>query len=47
VVEDLRGILTPECAARAREVALSMTNAAESVTRAADFLEEAALKQPR
>ena len=47
VVADLRGILTPECAARAREVSASMTKAAESVTRAADFLEEAALKQPR
>jgi UDP:flavonoid glycosyltransferase YjiC (YdhE family) len=47
VVADLAGILTPECATRAREVAASMTNAAESVTRAADFLEEAALKQPR
>jgi vancomycin aglycone glucosyltransferase len=47
VVADLRGILTPECAARAREVSASMTKAAESVTRAADFLEEAALKQSR
>jgi UDP:flavonoid glycosyltransferase YjiC (YdhE family) len=47
VVADLRGILTPECAARAREVAALMTNSAESVARTADLLQEAAVKQQR
>jgi vancomycin aglycone glucosyltransferase len=41
LVADLRSILTPQCAARAREVAAQMTNPAESVARAADLLEEA------
>ncbi|OBI94746.1 glycosyltransferase [Mycobacterium alsense] len=39
---DLRSVLTPRCAARAREVASRMTPAAESVARAADLLEDAA-----
>jgi UDP:flavonoid glycosyltransferase YjiC (YdhE family) len=42
LVADLRSILTPQCAARAREVAPQMTKSAESVTRAADLLEDAA-----
>jgi vancomycin aglycone glucosyltransferase len=42
LVADLRAILTPECAARAREVATAMTKSAESVARAADLLEAAA-----
>jgi UDP:flavonoid glycosyltransferase YjiC (YdhE family) len=47
---DLRSILTPQCAARAREVAAQMTKPAESVGRAADLLEDAArlgLSPPR
>jgi UDP:flavonoid glycosyltransferase YjiC (YdhE family) len=48
LVADLRSILTPECAARAREVGAQMTRSAESVSRAADLLEDAAgLRQPR
>ncbi|MEB3981485.1 glycosyltransferase [Mycobacterium sp. 663a-19] len=42
LVADLRSILVPECAARAREVASRMTTAAESITRAVDLLEDAA-----
>ncbi|OBG79191.1 glycosyltransferase [Mycobacterium sp. E3305] len=42
LVADLRSILTPECAARAREVAARMTKPAESVAKAADLLEDAA-----
>ncbi len=41
LVADLRSILTPQCLARAREVAADMTTAAESAARAADLLEEA------
>jgi UDP:flavonoid glycosyltransferase YjiC (YdhE family) len=41
LVADLRSILTPQCATRAREVAAQMTKPAESVARAADLLEEA------
>jgi UDP:flavonoid glycosyltransferase YjiC (YdhE family) len=41
LVADLRSILTPEYATRAREVAAGMTKPAESVARAADLLEEA------
>lgn len=45
---DLRSVLTPQCAARAREVGAQMTRSAESVSRAADLLEDAAgLRQPR
>jgi UDP:flavonoid glycosyltransferase YjiC (YdhE family) len=40
LVEDLRTILAPQCAARARETATRMTKAAESVRTAADLLEE-------
>jgi UDP:flavonoid glycosyltransferase YjiC (YdhE family) len=40
LVADLRSILTPQCATRAREVAAQMTKPAESVARAADLLEE-------
>jgi UDP:flavonoid glycosyltransferase YjiC (YdhE family) len=50
LVADLRSILTPQCAARAREVAPQMTKSAESVARAADLLEDAAragLSPPR
>lgn len=39
LVADLRKVLTPECAARAREVALRMTPAAESVAKTADLVE--------
>lgn len=42
LVADLRTVLTPQCAARAREVAAQMSKPAESVARAADLLEEAA-----
>ena len=42
LVADLRSILTPHCAARAREVAAQMTAPAESVAAAADLLEDAA-----
>jgi UDP:flavonoid glycosyltransferase YjiC (YdhE family) len=42
LVADLRSILSPECLARAREVAAQMTKSAESVATAADLLEETA-----
>jgi len=42
LVADLRSILTPHCAARAREVATQMSKPAESAARAADLLEEIA-----
>ena len=42
LVADLRSILTPQCAVRAREVATQMTKPAESAARAADLLEETA-----
>jgi len=42
LVADLRSILTPQCFTRAREVAAQMTKPAESVTSAADLLEETA-----
>ncbi len=42
LVADLQAILTPQCAARAREVAAKMTRPAESAARAADLVEEAA-----
>jgi len=42
LVADLRSILTPECAARAREVATQMTDPAKSVASAVDLLEETA-----
>jgi vancomycin aglycone glucosyltransferase len=41
LVADLRVILSPEYAARAREMAAQMTTAAESVSSAADLLEQA------
>jgi UDP:flavonoid glycosyltransferase YjiC (YdhE family) len=41
LVADLRSILTPQCATRAREVAALMAKPAESAASAADFLEEA------
>lgn len=40
LVADLRTILTPECARRAREIATRMTDPARSVVTAADLLEE-------
>ncbi len=46
LVADLRTVLTPQCAARAREVAAQMSKPAESVARAADLLEEAARAAP-
>ena len=39
LVADLRSILTPQCSARAREIADEITTPAESVGRAADLLE--------
>jgi vancomycin aglycone glucosyltransferase len=42
LVADLRLILTPQYASRAREVAAQMTKPAESLARAADLLEDAA-----
>jgi vancomycin aglycone glucosyltransferase len=42
LVADLRTILTPQCDARAREVAAQMTKPAESLASAADLLEETA-----
>ena len=42
LVADLRLILTPQCAVRAREVATQMTKPAESLARTADLLEDAA-----
>ncbi|MBV8863441.1 MAG: hypothetical protein JO259_16550 [Mycobacterium sp.] len=41
LVTDLRSSLTPQCAARAREVAAAMTKPAESAASAADLLEDA------
>ena len=40
LVADLRSVLTPHCATRAREVAARMTKPAQSVARAADLLED-------
>ncbi len=42
LVADLRYILAPQYVARAREIATRMTKPAESVTAAADLLEDAA-----
>src|ERR1700739_3313786 len=42
LVADLRFILSPQCVARARDVAASMTKSAESVASAADLLEAVA-----
>jgi UDP:flavonoid glycosyltransferase YjiC (YdhE family) len=42
LVADLRSILTPQCATRAREVAAQMTKPAQSVASAADLLEDTA-----
>ncbi len=42
LVADLRSILTPQCVARAREVAAQMTKPAQSVASAADLLEDTA-----
>jgi len=42
LVADLRSILTPQYLTRAREIATQMTTPTESVTRAADLLEDAA-----
>ena len=42
LVADLRHILAPQYAGRAREIATRMTKSAESVTAAADLLEAAA-----
>jgi vancomycin aglycone glucosyltransferase len=42
LVDDLRLIRTAQHATRAREVATQMTKAAESLSRTADLLEEAA-----
>jgi UDP:flavonoid glycosyltransferase YjiC (YdhE family) len=42
LVADLRSIMSPQCAARAREIATRMTKPAESAASAADLLENAA-----
>jgi UDP:flavonoid glycosyltransferase YjiC (YdhE family) len=42
LLADLRSLLTPQCTTRAGEVAAQMTKPAESVTSAADLLEDAA-----
>lgn len=42
LIADLRSVLTPQCAARAREVAARLTKPAESIGKAADLLEGAA-----
>ena len=42
LVVDLRSILTPQCATRAREIAAQMTTPAESISTAADLAEETA-----
>jgi UDP:flavonoid glycosyltransferase YjiC (YdhE family) len=42
LVEDLRQVLNPDCAARARAIAARMTEPAESVTKAADLMERSA-----
>jgi UDP:flavonoid glycosyltransferase YjiC (YdhE family) len=40
LVEDLRTILSPQCVARAREIATRMTTPAESIAAAADLVED-------
>jgi UDP:flavonoid glycosyltransferase YjiC (YdhE family) len=42
LIADLRTVLAPEYAARAREISTKMTKTETSVTRAADLLEDAA-----
>jgi UDP:flavonoid glycosyltransferase YjiC (YdhE family) len=42
LITDLRLIITPQYASRAREVATRMTKPAESLARTADLLEDAA-----
>jgi UDP:flavonoid glycosyltransferase YjiC (YdhE family) len=46
LVAELRSILAPQYATRAREVATRMTKPAETVTAAADLLEDAARVSP-
>jgi UDP:flavonoid glycosyltransferase YjiC (YdhE family) len=45
LVADLRAILAPQYAARAREIATRMTKPAESVAAAADLLEDSARRR--
>lgn len=47
LVSDLRKVLTPECRTRAREIATQMTQAGESVRKAADLFESTAAKTRR
>ncbi|MDT5152799.1 MAG: hypothetical protein QOI01_4532 [Mycobacterium sp.] len=47
LITDLRTILTPECTARARELATRMTKPGESVEKAADLFEHAAQRKER
>ncbi|OBK98551.1 hypothetical protein A5646_23335 [Mycobacterium sp. 1245499.0] len=47
LVEDLREILDPECAVRARALAARMTKPADSVRQTADLLEDAARQKDR
>jgi UDP:flavonoid glycosyltransferase YjiC (YdhE family) len=45
LVTDLRSVLEPQCVSRARDIATRMTKPAESVTAAADLLEDAVRRQ--
>jgi UDP:flavonoid glycosyltransferase YjiC (YdhE family) len=47
LITDLRTILTPECTARARELATRMTKPGESVEKAGDLFEHAAQRKER
>jgi UDP:flavonoid glycosyltransferase YjiC (YdhE family) len=47
LISDLRTILTPEYVTRAREIATQMTKTEDSVSRAADLLEDAARQRNR
>ncbi|TXA09940.1 hypothetical protein DKM18_07910 [Mycobacterium tuberculosis variant bovis] len=45
-LKELRSILAPECAARAREISTRMTRPTAAVTAAADLLEATARQTP-
>jgi UDP:flavonoid glycosyltransferase YjiC (YdhE family) len=42
LTDDLRSVLTPQCASRAREVAAAMSDPAANVSHTTDLLEQAA-----
>ncbi|COY58651.1 glycosyltransferase [Mycobacterium tuberculosis] len=46
MLKELRSILAPECAARAREISTRMTRPTAAVTAAADLLEATARQTP-